>query len=85
MNAGDFDFPGNHFNTFVQKVLLLFHGNADVEQGFSINKECIIENLTEESLIAQRCTYSALHKNDLKTFEVTKSLIQYTKQKGKSI
>jgi hypothetical protein len=79
INAGDFDFPENHFITFIQKVLLLFHGNADVERSFSINKECVIENLTEESLIAQRCTYSALHQNDLKTFEVTKSLIQYAK------
>lgn len=37
------------------KILLLFsHGNAFVESGFSINKEMLVENLHEETLIALR-------------------------------
>jgi hypothetical protein len=35
--------------------------------------------MTEASLIAQRSTYSALHKVNLGTFEVNKSLINYCK------
>ena len=64
----------------MKKILLLFHGNADVERGFSVNKECLIENLMDESLVAQRSTYSALcDLEDLKSFKVTKSLLQYAK------
>ncbi len=58
MILGNFDFPGYHFSNFFMKILLLFHGNADVERGFSINKECIVRNLMEESLIAQRSANS---------------------------
>lgn len=34
--------------------LILSHGNASVESGFSINKFLLVENLLEESLAAQR-------------------------------
>ena len=76
---GNFHFPNNIFTDFVKKILLLFHGNADVERGFSINKDYLANNMTEASLIAQRSTYSALHKVNLETFEVNKSLINYCK------
>lgn len=35
-------------------VLVLSHGQASVERGFSINKELIVENQKELSLVAQR-------------------------------
>ena len=38
----------------VKQLLLLSHGNAVVERGFSVNKEVEVENLKEHSLIAQR-------------------------------
>lgn len=44
----------------VQKVLLLSHGNATLERGFSINKEILVENLKEESLVAQRMIFDAV-------------------------
>nr|CAD7409545.1 unnamed protein product [Timema poppensis] len=34
--------------------------NAAVEQSFSVNKECLIENIHEDSLIAQLVTYEAV-------------------------
>ncbi len=36
MTLGNFDFPGNHFSNFFMKILLLFHGSADVEGGFTL-------------------------------------------------
>lgn len=39
---------------FMQKICVLFHGNAAVERSFSINKDCLVENLLERSLVAQR-------------------------------
>ena len=39
---------------FILVILLLFHGNADVERGFSVNTHRISENLKEETVIARR-------------------------------
>ena len=36
---------------FLKVLLILSHGNAAVESGFSINKDMIVENLKEDSLI----------------------------------
>lgn len=38
----------------VKMMLVLSHGQASVERGFSINKEVAVENQKEKSLIAQR-------------------------------
>lgn len=45
---------------FVKLILSLSHGNASVERGFSVNKECVVENLHEESLIALRQIYDGV-------------------------
>ncbi|KAJ8348774.1 hypothetical protein SKAU_G00273630 [Synaphobranchus kaupii] len=47
---------------FCKKVLLLSHGQATVERGFSINKEVETVNLQEDTVIAQRlvCDYVAI-------------------------
>jgi len=44
----------------VKLVMILSHGNASVESGFSINADMLVENLQEESLIAQRHVYDAV-------------------------
>lgn len=36
----------------VETLLMLSHGQASVERGFSVNKEIEIENLSEHSLVA---------------------------------
>jgi len=46
--------------SFLKKVLILSHGNAFVERGFSINKEVIVENQLAKSLVAQRQIYDAI-------------------------
>ena len=38
----------------VQHLLVLLHGQASVERGFSVNKELEVENLANQSLVAQR-------------------------------
>ena len=37
----------------VQLLLVLSHGEASVERGFSVNKELEVENLANQSLVAQ--------------------------------
>jgi len=61
-------------------VLTLSHGNASVERGFSINKEFLVENMREETLIAERVIYdSIIIQGGIKNIEITKSLIHYMK------
>ena len=38
-------------------TLTLSHGQAVVERGFSVNKEILVENLQQKSLINQRMVY----------------------------
>lgn len=45
---------------FLRIILSLSHGNAGLERGFSVNKECLVENLSEESLVAQRQIHDAV-------------------------
>ena len=61
-------------------ILCLFHGNADVERGFSVNKYCLSENLSEESLIARRIVWEkvSLVKGAINV-DLNKSLLNYCK------
>ncbi|RXN18476.1 LIM homeobox Lhx6 [Labeo rohita] len=43
-----------HLWEVVKLLLILSHGQASVERGFSVNKEVMVENLKEHSLISQR-------------------------------
>lgn len=44
----------------IKLCLILSHGNAAVESGFSINKSMLVENMHEESIIAQRQVYDSI-------------------------
>ncbi|XP_071563117.1 uncharacterized protein [Temnothorax nylanderi] len=65
-----------NLSSFMKSVMILSHGNAAVERGFSVNKQCLIENQKEKSLIAQRTIYDTVNaKGGLENFVVTKDLI----------
>ena len=55
----------------VSDLLLLSHRQASVERGFSVNRQIEVENLHEESAVAQRlvCDYinnaGGIHKVDI--------------------
>ena len=38
----------------IQSILILSHGNAEVESGFSVNKNILQPNLAEKSLVAKK-------------------------------
>lgn len=60
----------------VRKVLVLSHGQAAVERGFSANLQCLDNNLAEESLCARRIICSEISSvGGLSNFVVTKDLI----------
>ena len=64
------------FNVF-QFVCILSHGQASIERGFNINKDLLVENLSQESLIAQRLVYDRVRSFDGKVhdFPITQKLI----------
>ncbi|KAG0440238.1 hypothetical protein HPB47_016359, partial [Ixodes persulcatus] len=63
--------------SFIKIILRLSHGNAAVERGFSVNKECIVENLKVESLIAQRVVHDAvLEAGGVDKVEITDKMVR---------
>jgi len=63
------------------KIILIFsHGNAFVEGGFSINKDMVVENLLEESLIAlRRCYDGILYLGGVDAIEVDREMVKYAR------
>ena len=61
-------------------VFVLSHGNSSVESGFSVNQEMLVENLHEESLVAQRQVYDAvLAAGGVAAVEIDKSMLQHVR------
>ncbi|KAJ8677143.1 hypothetical protein QAD02_012930 [Eretmocerus hayati] len=74
--------PGTNLelSKVLQLILSLSHGNAWIERGFSVNEECLVENLHEDSLIAQRIVYDSLQSiGGIQKIEskITKSMMHY--------
>ena len=64
----------------VKKLLILSHGQATVERGFSVNGQVIVENLKESSVEKQRIVYDAIyHAGDVTKIEITNSLLSYAR------
>ena len=47
----------------VRLVLLLSHGNARVESGFSINSDILLENMLKETIVSRRIVYEGVHRS----------------------
>jgi len=55
----------------------MFHGSAAVERGFSFKKDCLVENLHEDSLISQWIVHDAVSAcGGVSQVEITKPMIQ---------
>lgn len=66
----------DHLIEFFRMVMIFSHGNASLERGFSINKECLGDNQHEISLIAQRRIYDAITAaGGLANFSIDKKLV----------
>ena len=46
----------------VRIILIMSHGNASVESGFSVNGDIILPNMLEETIVAQRIVYENVRK-----------------------
>jgi hypothetical protein len=64
----------------VKLVLILSHGNATVEGGVSINGDMLVENLHEESLVAQRTVYDAVQSaGGVSSIQIDKTLLSFVR------
>lgn len=59
-------------------LLILSHGQAAVERGYSVNKDMLVENLKERSLIALRLVQDAMAECAV-VEALPKDLIQHCK------
>ena len=48
----------------------MFHGQSNVERGFNINNDIVVENLKKELLIAQLLMYDHMHVKDVGAYEI---------------
>lgn len=77
-NIDNIDESGH--KVFFKHFLILSQGNAEVERKFSVNKECIVKNMTEEPLVAIRTVIDAVrYYGHVETVLITKSLMLYSK------
>ena len=51
-------------------IFNLLHGQSQVERGFSINKEIVIENLHSSFLSAQRIVYDYLKASEKNIYDI---------------
>ena len=59
-------------------IFTLSHGQAAVERGFSVNREIIVENLQQKSLISQRLVYDYItvkHASSLYEYAIPNALL----------
>ena len=70
----------------VKIVFTMFHGQADVERGFSVNKNLIVENMSDESLTAQRFVKDHMKYKEYKphNMPIPKELFQSVKRSNAS-
>ena len=60
----------------VKLLLLMSHGQATVERGFSVNKQVAVENLSERSFIAQRIVHDHIESvGGLANVKISKPLL----------
>ena len=71
----------NKLVDIVKFALILFHGQSIVEQSFSINKNLLVENLQDSSLIVQCLVLDYMSANCFEphTFPINRNLIRSVK------
>ena len=66
----------------IMMLLTMFHGQADVERGFSINSDMLQPNMKKETIKAMRMVHNGLATMGVKsvdTFDITPHILQSVK------
>ena len=54
----------------VKLVMVLSHGQSVARRGFSVNKNLLVENVHEKSLVCQRIVFDHMKSNDYNSFDI---------------
>ena len=73
-----FDPESKELKEVVKLVLILSHGNAKVESGVSVNGDLLVENMNEDSIVAQRVVYDELRAKrfDISSVEINQTMMR---------
>ena len=62
----------------VKLVMILSHGNARVESGFSANEEMLVENMSEGSLVARRMVFDGvMNEGGISNVDVDRKMLKF--------
>ena len=62
----------------VKLAMILSHGNAHVESGFSANEEILVENMSEGSLVAQIMVFNGImNEGGISNVDVNKKMLKF--------
>lgn len=69
----------------VRLILILSHGNARVESGFSINDDILLPNMLAETIVSQRIVFEAVQRaGSPNKVEITRQLMKMVRNSHKS-
>ena len=74
----------NELMEVLKIVKILSHGNAQVESGFSVNSDLLIENLRKESQVARCQIYDGIRTVGIGNVQITQLIFQNVLQSKKS-
>lgn len=65
----------------VKLILILSHGNAFVESGFSVNKEMLVENMHQETLVGLRTVWDQIsyHGGSIMKIDINADMLSYAR------
>lgn len=65
----------------VKLILILSHGNAFVESGFSVNKEMLVENMHQETLVGLRRVWDQISHlgGDVMKIDINADMLRYAR------
>lgn len=70
----------DNFKIILKITLIISHGQANIERGFSVNAECVVENMLEETLVDHGMIYdTATALGEIAEVPITKKLILETR------
>ena len=62
----------------VKLLMILSHGNARAESGFSVNEQMLVENMSEGSLVARRMVFDGLmNEGAISNVDVNRKMLKF--------
>ena len=65
--------------SLIKTLLLLSHGQASIERGFSVNKDVLTCNMSKKTLVAQRMVADAVSSYKVYKVNITKEMLSSCK------